>query len=1426
MGIIRVIDGSERVIGYKIDIGSIVRFVLSYGSYPHDVEVDTNYSENPYNANTFYSLKTNCPPHVYQFKSEFPVTKAGVFQFRIKKITGEVLKTVYMNVYPLVTFPSKKVPVSGLSVQTHITRLMGQLSGWESHYKTMSQCGYNAVHLTPLQPIGPSGSAYSLIQHLDIEDSLFDEKLATEEKIKRVGETIKTLRNKYEIASLVDVVLSHVSSYSPMVIEHPEICYTTDNCPHLKVGFAFDSLLHRCIDDVINSDYKDNLGVFNHPDDVNKFIGYFKEKYMIPMHFWLYYVINVEKHKVLYTHYEQSNPHAEKGKTGSPEELAKRMEKFVRSDGTYEKDHITVPIEDVYKLVPTLEDFVKALDVLNVDNYRHYDNDVNAAIQNCVNNLMYSCFDPHGPHLKRFTKESHILPYYFQVIDGINSKNEKVHLVAAHHGWIFGGDPFFDFVGDKSSKVYIRREAIVWEDSLKLNYGSTYKGHEYIWDHMAEYVCLNAKLFDGLRLDNCHSVPLPALEYILSKAREINSELVVLAELFADNADAVIQYVVRCGIQGLVKEALRGKSPSDLNGVAYQSSWFKPVGGILEESVYDELPAEAQPMDGWTYDLTHDNEPHEGNRNSNDSLSTSAVVAMTIGTTGSVRGYDELIPFKIDCVSERRFYKKYEWSEGQTVGISKGKFELNKLHERLAIEGYSEFYGEVFGNVLVMTRRNPKTHKAVIMYAHTSFLGNNSVVPDTKKFTIPDYKLDKFLFFGALTTGMLNLNLNKEAVLCGNQCICDVSSDYDVVSNFLTVSESVNKFEINMTQFPAGSIACFQVELITPPKPNWEIPKVTLTPQELCEFFFEVPDEVGLNKFELTEHNFLKFVGIGGVLPLLANDLSQPIYAKLRDGVLEHLIPYLVQKSKTNALGKYLETELKEIVKYPKFLIPKYFACVMKKVYQSLIQNTFESQLELTSTQFYLNCTSAPLVADGIIPAKYGIDSASLCAGMPHFCTGYMRNWGRDTFISLRGLLLRNGRFKEAENTIRGYLCTTRHGLIPNLLDGCKNSRYNARDATWFCMSAIVDYCEMAPHGEDILEATILRVESCTEGVTRINKNKKKEMTVGECMQEILKSHANGIHFRERNAGPQIDAVMTSKGFDIDITFDVETGLISGGNESNCGTWMDKMGSSTRAGNSGYPGSSRDGADVEIQGLLMKVLHWINTKKVFKYESVLIHNYGEYSYKEWETKLQESFTKCFYIPKNIEEDKGYTIESKIVNKREIYKDVFGSAKKWPDYQLRPNFLIALVEAPSLFINHLEDAKSALKTTRKYLVGPLGMKTLDPTDWNYKPDYYNEDCDDFNTANGLNYHNGPEWVWPYGYYVMAMLMYNPDNLGKEELKTYCRSLMFNHFKYMKEDQWMSLPELTNGNGKTCFASCASQAWSVATIIDAVKRIEEL
>lgn len=123
-----------------------------------------------------------------------------------------------------------------------------------------------------------------------------------------------------------------------------------------------------------------------------------------------------------------------------------------------------------------------------------------------------------------------------------------------------------------------------------------------------------------------------------------------------------------------------------------------------------------------------------------------------------------------------------------------------------------------------------------------------------------------------------------------------------------------------------------------------------------------------------------------------------------------------------------------------------------------------------------IQSANLPELSPMTAPPKPSEKCSTMSAGLPHFSTGYMRCWGRDTFISLRGILLLTGRFDEARYIILSFGSCLRHGLIPNLLDNGKNPRFNCRDAVWWWLYSIKDYVAETPNGKAILKEPVSRI--------------------------------------------------------------------------------------------------------------------------------------------------------------------------------------------------------------------------------------------------------------------------------------------------------------------------------------------------------------
>lgn len=210
-----------------------------------------------------------------------------------------------------------------------------------------------------------------------------------------------------------------------------------------------------------------------------------------------------------------------------------------------------------------IEAFRAKLEALNEAVRAEIQDYLSYAVENALAGVRYERVQGDGPRI-RVNDNSHPLFSRYFTPDEKNLSFEEYEksvytdagkAYMAHNGWVMNADPLNDFALPQPGRgnVYLRRELIAWGDSVKLRFGEKPEDSPYLWSHMQNYVETTARIFDGVRLDNCHSTPLHVAEYLLDCARKVNPELYVVAELFtnSDNTDNI--FVNRLGITSLIR---------------------------------------------------------------------------------------------------------------------------------------------------------------------------------------------------------------------------------------------------------------------------------------------------------------------------------------------------------------------------------------------------------------------------------------------------------------------------------------------------------------------------------------------------------------------------------------------------------------------------------------------------------------------------------------------------------------------------------------------------------------------------------------------------------------------------------------------------------------------------------------------------------
>jgi len=193
-------------------------------------------------------------------------------------------------------------------------------------------------------------------------------------------------------------------------------------------------------------------------------------------------------------------------------------------------------------------------------------------------------------------------------------------------------------------------------------------------------------------------------------------------------------------------------------------------------------------------------------------------------------------------------------------------------------------------------------------------------------------------------------------------------------------------------------------------------------------------------------------------------------------------------------------------------------------------------------------------------------EGTTIVAGYPWFT-----DWGRDTFISLRGLCLSTGREDLALEILLSWSGEVRGGMLPNFFpDGDRSVEYNTVDASlWFIVA---------------VHALIQRMKRLAKPLER-----DAEERLWKAVEEILSGYSEGTRYG--------------------IALDPKDGLLRAGEPGVQLTWMDaKVGD--------WVVTPRIGKPVEVQAL------WLNALEIA----------GERS-KRWRPLLEQgrrSFAERFW----------------------------------------------------------------------------------------------------------------------------------------------------------------------------------------------------
>jgi predicted glycogen debranching enzyme len=248
------------------------------------------------------------------------------------------------------------------------------------------------------------------------------------------------------------------------------------------------------------------------------------------------------------------------------------------------------------------------------------------------------------------------------------------------------------------------------------------------------------------------------------------------------------------------------------------------------------------------------------------------------------------------------------------------------------------------------------------------------------------------------------------------------------------------------------------------------------------------------------------------------------------------------------------------------------------------------------------------------------------------------------------------------------------------------------------------------------------------------------------------------------------------RGTRYNIKVDVD-GLLNSGEPGVQLTWMDaKVGD--------WVVTPRQGKPVEIQAL------WYNALRVMEGLANAFGDKDARQYAAMARLARRSFNEKFW------------------NKElGCLYDVMSEERR--DDSIRPNQVIAVSLTHSMLLK--QRAKSILHVVERELLTPRGLRTLSPSDPQYRGRYEGNSL----SRDGA-YHQGTVWPWLMGPYFTAYLKTFGVKAGRKFAEVWLRDFQ----PHLEEACLGQVSEIFDGDAPHSPRGCMAQAWSVAALMEAL------